>query len=71
MESFNNFLFKDPDVQLLLNACKTLCMQLCPFVGAFVLVCIALQGLDRYCPAAVEDCKLPILDYNSPKRETT
>lgn len=71
MESFNNFLFKDPDVQLLLNACKTLCTQLCPFVSAYVLVCIALQGLDWYCPAPVEDCKLPILDYNSPKCEIT
>jgi len=46
MESFNDFLFKDPDVQLLLNASKTLCTQLCPFVNAFVRVCIALQGLD-------------------------
>jgi hypothetical protein len=46
MESSNSFLFKNPDVQLLLDAGKTPCTQLCPFLSTFGLVCIALQGLD-------------------------
>jgi hypothetical protein len=41
------------------------------FMGAFALVCIALQGLDWYNPAPVEDCKLLTLDYNASQREVT